>query len=145
MKTTEYQYQRLLEQATALYNSEKEISGIFDALRMNIDEPSLREQICREAAENRDHCTRLEGLLNILERDPLKNCDTESTWLSFVRQFSLTLKRIIAKHAEVGYKAAILAALALGQNEIADFLKCSLSTGNTILIRDNLVRQRSAI
>jgi hypothetical protein len=136
MKTSDYQYRLLLEQATTLYNSEKEISGIFDALKANTEEASLKRGITIEAQENKRHCTRLEGLLEVLARTPYKNeHQDEAAKQSFIHQFSLMLKRIAYKHADFGYKTAIFVALALGQNEIASFLKCSLGHGNIIFLK----------
>ncbi len=135
MKTMENQFQRLLDQTTALYNSEKEISGIFEALRINTSEAHVKQGIALEAEENKNHCTRLEGLLNVLNQKPYKNCTTESSWTNFVNQFSTTLKRILIKHSEFGYRTAIFAALALGQNEIANFLRCCLSSGSMMIIK----------
>lgn len=130
MKAAEYQYQQLLRHATNLYNSEKEVSGIFEALRVNISDVTLKDAINREAEENYKHCARLEGLLEILNRNPQRSCASEDAWSNFTQQFSNTLKRIATKHAEFGYHTAIYAALALGQNEIATLLKCCLSSGS---------------
>jgi hypothetical protein len=45
------------------------------------------------------------------------------------------LKRIAFKHADFGYKTAIFVALALGQNEIASYLRCTLGHGNILFIK----------
>ncbi|MFZ6012891.1 MAG: hypothetical protein ACOYXT_21275 [Bacteroidota bacterium] len=131
MKKSEYKYQLLLEQATTLYNSEKEISGIFDALKANTEDADLRKGISLEAEENKRHCNRLEGLLEVLNRTPYKNENHyEEAEESFIQQFSIMLKRIAVKHTNFGYKTAIFVALALGQTEIANFLKCCLGHGS---------------
>ena len=126
MKTSDNQFQQLLDQTTALYNTEKEVSGIFDALRINTIEAHLKQGIILEAEENKKQCARLEGLLNVLNRNRHKNCQNETSWRNFVSQFSTTLKRIILKHSDFGYRTAIFVALALGQNEIANLLRFSL-------------------
>ena len=134
MNTPDYQFQLLLDQTTALYNSERELSGVFDALRTNANGAHLREGILLEAQENKKHCERLEGLINVLNRHPHKTCSNETSWKNFVDQFHSTLNRIVAKHTNFGYKTAIFVALALGQNEIANFLKC-LSDGSLITVK----------
>jgi ferritin-like metal-binding protein YciE len=133
MKTAEFQYRQLLTHATALYNSERELSGIFGVLQANAENLTLQEELSREAEENKKHCTRLEGLLEVLNRNPHRTCHTEDAWNSFIKEFSITMRRIATKHVAFGYKAAIFAALALGQNEIAGLLKCCLANGNAII------------
>lgn len=135
MKTADNQFQLLLDQTIALYNSEKEVSGIFEALRINTREPHLKKAITLEEEENKKYCTRLEGLLRVLSRHPHKNCTNKTSWKNFVNEFSATLQRIVLKHSEFGYRTAIFTALALGQNEIADFLKCCLSHGSVVVIK----------
>jgi ferritin-like metal-binding protein YciE len=136
MKTSEHQYQLLLEQATTLYNSEKELSGIFEALKANTDDASLMKGITLEAEENKRHCSRLEGLIEVLNRTPYKHGNhDEPAQQNFIQQFSMMLKRIAFKHADFGYKTAIFVALALGQNEIASYLRCTLGHGNILFIK----------
>jgi hypothetical protein len=131
MKTSNNQYQLLLEQATAMYNSEKKLSGMFKALTVNTDDANLKQEISLEAKENKRQCIRLEGLLEVLDRTPYKyeNQD-EVAKQDFVQQFAMMLKRVAFKHAAFGYRTAIVLALALGQNEIASFLRCSMGHGN---------------
>jgi hypothetical protein len=107
MKTADNKIQLLLEQTCLLYNSEKEITGLFEALEVNISEAPLKEGIVREAEENKRQCARLEGLLSILRHHTITNC----------------MKRVVFKHSDFGYKAAIFAAIALGQNEIASLFQ----------------------
>src|SRR5688572_17437841 len=120
MKTYDSKFQLLLEHISALHKSEKEMSGIFEAL-LNTSEAYLKEGIIREAQENKKHCIRLEGLLKVLQQNPCKNCQNETSWKVFINQFSSTLKRVVLRHASFGYKTAIMAAIAFGQNEIANF------------------------
>lgn len=135
MKTLDNQYQHLLDQTIALYHSEKELSGIFEALRTNTTDAHLIKAISLEAEENKKQCERLEGLLSVLNCNPHKSCMTETSWQGFVIQFRTTLHRIVSKHTSFGYRTAIFVALALGQNEIADFLKYCLSSGSMIIIK----------
>lgn len=135
MKTSDNEFRQLLEQTSVLYHSEKEISGIFEALCINVDEDHLKAEIIQEAQENRRQCERLEGLISVLNRNPHKQCTTDTSWKNFASQFSTTLKRIVYKHTDFGYKAAIFAALALGQNEIANFLRCSANSAHVLLIK----------
>lgn len=135
MKTSENEFRQLLEQTSALYHSEKEISGIFEALCINVDETNLKAEIIHEAQENRRQCERLEGLISILNHNPHKKCTTDTSWRNFVSQFSIAFKRVILKHSDIGYKAAIIAALALGQNEIANFLRCSANSAHILMIK----------
>lgn len=135
MKTSDDQFQLLLDQTTALYNSEKEVSGIFEALHGNTAEADLGKGIIPEAEENKKQCARLEGLLSVLERNPHQKCLNETSWNNFATQFSVVLKRIVIRHSIVGYRTAIFVALALGQNEIANFLKCCLSSGSIVMIK----------
>jgi hypothetical protein len=134
MKTLETQFQLLLDQTSALYESQQKLSGIFEA-RAAACEPHLKNEFMLEAEENKKQCTKLEGLVNVLKRNPHKNCKTEASWKQFVNEFTATLKRIISKHASFGYQTAIFVALALGQNEIANFLKCCLSSGSVVFIK----------
>lgn len=135
MKTSEEHFQFLLEKTAAMYNSEKEVSGIFEALSVNAPEAHIKQGIIREAEENRRQCERLEGLLSVLQRNPHKNCLTHDSWENFVDQFSATLTRIALKHAEFGYQTAIFVALALGQVNMASLLKGSLSCSTVISVR----------
>lgn len=136
MKNSDYQYQLLVERATTLYKSEKELSGIFDALKINTEDENLKQGITIEAEENKKHCERLEGLLEVLTKMPFRpGTHDDPAKQNFIQQFSTMLKRIAFKHAAFGYKTAIFVALALGQNEIATFLRCSLSHGNILFIK----------
>ena len=136
MKTSDTQYQLLLQQATSLYNVEKELSVIFDTLKANTDDSNLKQGITLEAEENKRHCTRLEGLLEVLNRTPYSNDNRDEVAKNdFIRQFSLMLKRISFKHADFGYKTAIFVALALGRDEIANFLRCSMNQVNLALVK----------
>ena len=45
MKTPNDEFQLLLQQTSAMYNSEKEISGIFEALNVNTSDAHLKEGI----------------------------------------------------------------------------------------------------
>lgn len=136
MKASDLQYQLLADEATTLYNSEKEISGIFDALKINTDDTSLKQGINLEAKENKRHCTRLEGLLEVLNRNPYKygNYD-EASKQSFIQQFTIVLKRTALQHADFGYKTAVFVALAPGQNEIANLLRLNLGSGSHLLTK----------
>lgn len=136
MKTLNHQYQALLDQATTLYNSEKELSSIFEARFNATDDANLKQRITLGAAEIKRQCIRLEGLLEILRRTPYKHeKHNEVATQHFSQQFSIMLKRIAFKHAAFGYKLAIFVALALGQNEIATFLRCSMGYENLLFIK----------
>ena len=134
MKTADNKIQLLLEQTCLLYNSEKEITGLFEALEVNVSEAPLKEGIVREAEENKRQCARLEGLLSLLRHHTITNC-TPTAQENFVRQFSATLKRVVFKHSDFGYRAAIFAAIALGQNEIASLFRNALSKNNIMIMK----------
>jgi hypothetical protein len=126
MKTSDTQFQLLLDQTCALYESEREISGLFQALSLNTNEAHLKEGIIREAEENKRQCARLEGLIKILSENPI-NFGAPSLREKFVKQFSAILKRVVLKHTEFGYRTAVYAAIALGQQEIANLFKGCLA------------------
>ena len=132
---TRYQYQLILDQATSLYQAEIEISQVLDALQAKAKEPGLKERIAQEAEENKRHCERLEGVVAVLSKTPDKLLENEILWKDFCNKVAAIIKRVAFKHADVGYKTAIIVALALGQNEVANMLKCSLSSGNLIFIK----------
>ena len=127
MKTTDDQYQLMVKQATDLYDDECEIIQIFDSLRVSTDDISVKKAIIREAEENRTHCTRLEGLIEVLSQYPPAKFNDDASWKDFTQLFSLTYKRIAFKHAEFGYQTAITTAEAIGETRTADLLRCSLA------------------
>jgi ferritin-like metal-binding protein YciE len=134
MKTADNKIQLLLEQTCLLYNSEKEITGLFEALEVNITEAPLKEGIVREAEENKRQCARLEGLLSILRHHTITNC-TSTAQENFIKQFSTALKRVVFKHSDFGYRAAIFAAITLGQNEIASLFRNALSNNSIVTVK----------
>ena len=123
MKTPCYEYQQLLHQAMIIYTSEKEVSGIFDALQINVDDPGLKEGIAHEAEENKTYCQRLEGIIALFDRSRFHNLTDECRTNDFVKDVSIMMKRIMRKHAGFGYHTAIQVAMGLGQNEIATLLR----------------------
>lgn len=125
MKKADNNFQQLREEATSLYNSEREISAIFAALSSGCVDVNLNERIAREAEENKRQCVRLEGFLAAAEQVAA----TKSEDQTVLCDLTLMLRRIAIKHAHFGYETAIFVAGTKGQDDVANQLRQVLLNG----------------
>lgn len=125
MKKADNNFQQLREEATSLYNSEREISAIFAALSSGCVDVNLNERIAREAEENKRQCVRLEGFLAAADQVAA----TKSEDQTVLCDLTLMLRRIAIKHAHFGYETAIFVAGTTGQDDVATQLRQVLLNG----------------
>jgi len=126
MKTQTTNFQKLLEEATVLYKSEKSVTEILTSLGATPSaDTGLNEGIAREAEENKRHCARLEGFLAVADQVAAANTEDQT----MVCDLSLMLKRIATKHARFGYETAIFLAGSKGEHELAKQLRHVLLSG----------------
>lgn len=122
MKTTGNPIRRLLEEATAVYSTEKEIGGLFNVLLENETDLVLREGILLEAEENKKQCERLEGLLAAINSNLSNSNKDEGSRKIIAPQLALLFKRIVRKCINFEYKTTMLAAILAGNSKIITLL-----------------------
>jgi hypothetical protein len=117
MKTVTTKFEKLLEESTSLYNSEKVIAGLLSTLLSKSIDDCLNEGVARETDDNRRQCARLEGFMAALDQVLAKKCENEG----LATELCLLLKRI-TRHDCFGYPTAISVAVTRGEFETADQL-----------------------
>lgn len=114
METIELQ--RLLNQAESLYRSERLISGYLQELQADTSNTIAALQ----AEEHRNHCCRLEGLIEILNRNIARGLSPVEAD-QCAQYCSELLHRFVIKHASTYQMAMSLPMTARG-SEVADSL-----------------------
>lgn len=111
----------MLARTASLYDSETRIALVFPMLSEAVNDTEVRRSLEREQQENRRRRLCLEGLLAVLKRAPA--FPGGATARTYLQDFSILLKRLAVRHSYMGYKTAIVVAMALGQVEMVILLR----------------------
>lgn len=110
------QLQRLLDQAESLYRSERVISTYLKELQADSSITIASSQV----EENRNHCRRLEGLIEILNRNIARGLSPVEAD-QCAQYCSELLHRFVVKHAST-YQNAMSLPMTAGGSEHSDSL-----------------------
>jgi hypothetical protein len=113
---------RLLDHINQLYSQEKLAGFSMAELRNHVLDNNILVSLGLEAEENRKHCERLEGLIEIL-KGVARGDFTPSQAGICVKQLREMLGRFSAKHSIIGYECHAELASSLGRGDLAEELQ----------------------
>lgn len=109
---------RLLDHINQLYSQEKLAAFSMAELRNHVLDNNILVSLSVEAEENRKHCDRLEGLIEILKGVAGGDVTPSQAGIC-VKQLQEMLGRFSAKHSMIGYESHAKLASTLGRADLA--------------------------
>lgn len=123
--STNQEIQTLLDSLHAAFSSEKVLSFYFTKLMTLAKDVITLQAIAQEAAENNNHCQRLEALIDVVHPMLSKSLSDDQK-ANYINHARTIFRRISMKHQLAGYQVSIMAAYSAGRGDIADELEKSI-------------------
>lgn len=111
--------QPLLDQVELIYQGEKQIALYFRKLQVNGLDGFTLNSVSREIEENKTHCERLEGLIEIIRTNLDRKLSPAQTEEYVVYCYEL-LRRFNHKHTAYNYENVLKSAELMSRQEIED-------------------------